>query len=167
MTRSEFRQAAGEAGVNPNIYGLIIDECMYCKGYSRVTGGKVVGIKWNEEWVTKKETYRPFALINGPTHTALGKVPYVVLKKGNHTYEVEIWKVMGYLNDLFNKFLIDMGKAQAKGEKGERTGCQGCSIKRKEVRPQSVSIQPWRPCLGTVKTLPPSVAGWKGFLRSR
>ena len=89
MTRSEFRQAAGEAGVNPNIYGLIIDECMYCKGYSRVTGGKVVGIKWHEEWVTKKETYRPFALINGPTHTALGKVPYVVLKKGNHTYEVE------------------------------------------------------------------------------
>ena len=53
-------------GVSPPvlvIYGLIIDECMYCKGYSRVTGGKVVGIKWNEEWVTKKETYRPFALI--------------------------------------------------------------------------------------------------------
>ena len=120
MTRSEFRQAAGEAGVNPNIYGLIIDECMYCKGYSRVTGGKVVGIKWNEEWVTKKETYRPFALINGQTHTALVKVPYVVLKKGNHTYEVETWKVMGYLNDLFNKFLIDMGKAQAKEKKEDK-----------------------------------------------
>lgn len=59
MTRSEFRQAAGEAGVNPNIYGLIIDECMYCKGYSRVTGGKVVGIKWNEEWVTKKKPIGP------------------------------------------------------------------------------------------------------------
>lgn len=91
MTRSEFRQAAGEAGVNPNIYGLIIDECMYCKGYSRVTGGKVVGIKWNEEWVTKKETYRPFALINGPTHTALGKVPYIVLKKGNQAIGTSWW----------------------------------------------------------------------------
>lgn len=68
----------------------------------------------------KKETYRPFALINGPTHTALGKVPYVVLKKGNHTYEVETWKVMGYLNDLFNKFLIDMGKAQAKEKKEDK-----------------------------------------------
>lgn len=132
MTRSEFRQAAGEAGVNPNIYGLIIDECMYCKGYSRVTGGKVVGIKWHEEWVTKKETYRPFALINGPTHTALGKVPYVVLKKGNHTYEVEIWKVMGYLNDLFNKFLIDMGKAQAKEKR--RTNRLPSLFNKKEKR---------------------------------
>lgn len=120
MTRSEFRQAAGEAGVNPNIYGLIIDECMYCKGYSRVTGGKVVGIKWHEEWITKKETYRPFALINGPTHTALGKIPYVVLKKGKYTYEVEAWKVMGYLNDLFNKFLVDMGRAQAKEKKEDK-----------------------------------------------
>ena len=116
MTKSEFRQEAGKAGINPNIYGLIINECMYCMG-CQVTGGKVVGIEWHEEWVTKKETYRPFALINGTTHISLGKVPYVVLKKGKHTYEVEVWKINRHLNDLFNKFLIDMGKAQAREKK--------------------------------------------------
>lgn len=36
---------------------------------------------------------------------------------GNHTYEVETWKVVGYLNDLFNKFLVDMGRAQAREKK--------------------------------------------------
>ena len=45
------------------------------------------------------------------------KVPYVVLKKGKHAYEVEVWKINRHLNDLFNKFLIDMGKAQAREKK--------------------------------------------------
>ena len=54
---------------------------------------------------------------NGTTHISLGKVPYVVLKKGKHAYEVEVWKINRHLNDLFNKFLIDMGKAQAREKK--------------------------------------------------
>lgn len=117
MTKTEFNIEASKININPNVYGLTLNATFYARGWGQVTGGKAIGIKWHDEWVTKEETDARLAAVNGRTYTALGKVPYVVLKKGKSTYEVKVWKIRAHLNDLFNKFLIDMGKAQAQEKK--------------------------------------------------
>jgi len=109
MTKDEFRKEAAKAQVNPNIYGLIINKrfTSQCEA-----GAKVVGIVWHDEW--KRATRYNCFLGRDVDATHLAKAPYVVLKKGRHTYEIEAWRINGYLDEMFNKMIIDMIKKQNK-----------------------------------------------------
>lgn len=125
MTKTEFKQAAGKAGVNPNIYGLVINKNLPARGCKQVYGGKVVGIEWYNEWITESQ-YSPM-WGKKIDETFEGKVPYVILKKDKYTYAVETWVIRGYLGEVLNAQILAMLKAQAQ-EKREKNKS---SLKRK------------------------------------
>lgn len=115
MTKSEFTSAARKAGVNPNIYGLIIDRNLCARGGRHVTNGKVVGIEWFDEWKTEKE-YSPGR--GEYDNTFLSKVPYVILKKGKDTYCVDVCHINVYLRNMLDACIISKVKAQKEQKKG-------------------------------------------------
>lgn len=122
MTKSEFVSQANKAGVNPNIYGLIINARFPCRGCGEVTGGKVVGIAWFDEWKTREE-YSP--AIGKHDVTSLGKSPFVVLRKNRNTYYVDAYRINAYFRELLDEMIKDMlkkQKAESKKEKEKKTG---------------------------------------------
>lgn len=110
MTKSEFRKFASRAEVNPNAYGLIVNTGLPATCGRCPVGAKVVGITWYDEWV---KASRWSCSLGNVDDTHLGKVPYVVLKKGKYIYEVEAWRFEKYLNELLNEMLVDMIKNQS------------------------------------------------------
>lgn len=109
MTKTEFCQEANRANINPNIFGLVINESIVSKYGVEVSGGKVIGIEWFDEWVAEKEWRRGLGEWDAKH---LSKVPYVVLKKGRNTYHVAVYRIQAYLRRLLDAQLIAMVKAQ-------------------------------------------------------
>ena len=110
MTKPEFRQEAGKAGINPNLYGVTIDPYLPTREGVRVSNGKVTGIAWFNEWKTARE-YRPG--LGEWDSKFLSKVPYVVLKKGESIYHVAVGDINAYLQKILDEQLIAMAKGNA------------------------------------------------------
>lgn len=107
MTKNQFRQEAAKAGVNPNLYGVVIRSSLHCRDGRQIINGKVIGITWFEEWTAAKE-YRPG--LGEWDSTALTKIPYIVLKKGRDTYFVHRRYINAYLEKMLTELLISMAK---------------------------------------------------------
>lgn len=110
MTKTEFCQEAGKAGINSNLYGVTIDFPLSTREGYRVSNGKVVGIAWFNEWKTEKE-YRPG--LGKWDSKFLSKVPYVVLKNGKSIYHVAVGDINAYLQQILDEQLIAMAKGNA------------------------------------------------------
>lgn len=110
MTKTEFRQEAGKAGTNSNLYGLTIDAPLHTREGAYVSGGKVVGITWFNEWKTEREWRRGLGEWDSKF---LSKVPYVVLKKGGSICHVAVGDINAYLQQILNEQLVAMAKGNA------------------------------------------------------
>ena len=110
MTKYEFKNEAGKAGLSPELYGAVLSGSLPCKNcYGSISGGKIVGIEWYDEWQTRQE----YSYMIG-THdvTSLGKAAYVVLSKNRRQYLVEAWRVKAYVDELFRKWMKEKVKAK-------------------------------------------------------
>lgn len=108
MTKTEFKREAAKAGIQPELYGAVLSGQLYCNNGCSVSGGKIVGIEWREEWQTEQR----FSHWRGEyTEKYLGKSPYVVLTKNKEKYRVEAWKVSQYVDKVISKLLAEKIKA--------------------------------------------------------
>lgn len=110
MTKPEFRQEAGKAGINSNLYGVTIGFPLSTREGYRVSNGKVVGIAWFNEWKTEREWRRGLGEWDSKF---LSKVPYVVLKKGKSSYHIAVSDINAYLQQILDEQLIAMSKGNA------------------------------------------------------
>lgn len=107
MTKTEFRHEACKAGLNPDLYGAVLSGVFYSLD-GPVSGGKVAGIVWLDEWMTESR----YSYMRGEhEETFLSKVPYVVLKKNRKTYRVRTVQITAYVDKLCQKWLFGKIKA--------------------------------------------------------
>ena len=114
MTKTEFRQEAGKAGINPNLYAVAIGVPLPTREKIQVFNGKVTGIAWFNEWKTARE-YRPG--LGEWDSKFLSKIPYVVLKKDESIYHVAVGDINAYLQQILDEQLIAMAKGNAQPRK--------------------------------------------------
>ena len=107
MTKTEFRTEAGKAGIYPELYGAVLSKQFHHTDLGWVSGGKVVGIEWLDEWQTKEEYS---CMMGTHTVTSMGKSPYVVLTKNRVRYLVEAWRIQAYVDDQVRKWITEKVK---------------------------------------------------------
>lgn len=106
MTKNEFKLEVSKTDIPSELYGAVLSGQLYST-CGPVSGGKVVGIEWYDEWQTRTE-YNCW--IGSHEVTSLGKAPYIVLMKDRKKYLVESWKVMQYINKIFKEWLNEKVK---------------------------------------------------------
>lgn len=106
MTKNKFNLEAQKSNILPELYGAVLGGQLYST-CGPVSGGKVVGIEWHDEWQTRTE-YNHW--IGSHEVTSLGKASYVVLMKDRKKYLVESWKVMQYINKIFKEWINEKVK---------------------------------------------------------
>lgn len=117
MTKTDFKSQAVKAGLNPNLYDVIIPETLHTReGYS-ISGGHIIGIAWFDEWKTEIE-YDPAR--GKHESTFLSKIPYLVLTKERRTYHIAKHEIDAYLDQKTNDMLSGM-TAKAMREKSRKT----------------------------------------------
>ena len=98
MTKIEFKAAAEKAGIDPNLYGVVLSAGIHCiDNYGPISGGKIVGIVWKDGWKTEPRYNYMRGYIE---EKFVSSTPYVVLKK-------EVAEVNAYLDRLFRSWLTE------------------------------------------------------------
>ena len=94
MTKEEFALMAGKAGLEPELYGAVIDGPIRTKEGFPVSGGTVTGVEWLPAWKTESE-YRPG--LGRQESKFLSKMPYAVLEKSGEAYHADVRDVNAWL----------------------------------------------------------------------
>ena len=103
MTKNEFSIEAGKAGIPSELYGAVLRGQLYST-CGPVSGGKVVGIEWFDEWHTQDEYNY---MVGTYKTTSLRKAPYVVLTKNRKKSLVAAWKVTAYIDKACKKWMAE------------------------------------------------------------